>query len=262
MTIPLTGMTRKYATCERIIRHLRNALTFIKVQVDQKLRVWRWLRGETLRRNRKEDTENKDPVSDHQEKPEPHRFDIAQLELLDSYRLLSGAAMDLRSSSLPARLFLLDLAARLAQGQGYHELVARVMRPDVPLYEGLSPLAPAVQELPALRAAHDLVYRAGVAEGIIQPGPGENAPLPSGLRALGPRTPVAPGREGSLTTEAIVTVGEAMEMLGITRQAVINSVRTGRVRGEQHGKLWILSREDVLRYRMGRDERRQLRNQA
>jgi hypothetical protein len=193
-----------------------------------------------------------------------HGFDIAQLELLDSYRLLSGAVVDLKGSSLPARLFLLDVAARLAQGQGYHELLARVMRPDVPLYEGLSPLSPGVHELPALRAANDLVYRAGVAEGIIVPGPAEAqaVALPGSLRAAASRVQVARTREGGLTTEAIVTVGEAMEMLGITRQAVINSVRTGRVRGEQHGKLWILSREDVLRYRMNRDERRQARSEA
>ena len=191
-------------------------------------------------------------------------FDIAQLELLDSYRLLNGAVVDLRSSSLPARLFLLDVAARLAQGQGYHELLARVMRPDVPLYEGMSPLSPGVHELPALRAANDLVYRAGVAEGVIVPGPAEAqaVPLPGGLRPLAGRVQTQRPREGGLTTEAIVTVGEAMDMLGITRQAVINSVRTGRVRGEQHGKLWILSREDVLRYRLNRDERRQARGDS
>ena len=190
-------------------------------------------------------------------------FDIAQLELLDSYRLLSGAVVDLRPSSLPARLFLLDIAARLAQGQGYQELLARLMRPDAAIYEGLSPLSPGVQELPALRAANDLVYRAGVAEGAIVPGPAEAQAiaLPGGLRPLVGRMPAARPRDGSLTTEAIVTVGEAMDMLGITRQAVINSVRTGRVRGEQHGKLWILSREDVLRYRMNRDERRQARGE-
>ena len=191
-------------------------------------------------------------------------FDIAQLELLDSYRLLSGAVVDLRGASLAARLFLLDVAARLAQGQGYHELLARVMRPDVPLYEGLSPLSPGVHELAALRAANDLVYRAGVAEGVIVPGPAEAMamPLPGVLRTIAGRMPAPRAREGGLTTEAIVTVGEAMDMLGITRQAVINSVRTGRVRGEQHGKLWILSREDVLRYRMNRDERRQARAPA
>ena len=137
------------------------------------------------------------------------------------------------------------------------------MRADGPLYEGMSPVLPSAQELPALRAAHDLVYRAAVAEGIIQPGPAEAhaPPLPASLRqSLAPATPVR-NREGSLTTEAIVTVGEAMEMLHITRQAVINAVRTGRVRGEQHGKLWILSREDVLRYRMGRDEKRAARGE-
>lgn len=182
-------------------------------------------------------------------------MEIERLELLDSYRLLSGVAVDLRGASLPARLYLADLALRLAQGQGYTELLGRVLRPDLPLYDGLSPLAPGAQDLPSVRAARDLVYRAGVAEGAIEPGPAETgAPLPAGLRA--PSAAGLKGEPSGLTTEAIVTVGEAMDMLGITRQAVINSVHTGRVRGEQHGRLWVLSREDVLRYRMARDDRK------
>jgi hypothetical protein len=182
-------------------------------------------------------------------------------DLLDSYRLISGVAVDLRPASASARQYLQDLALRLAQGQGYAELLTRVLRPDNPLYEGHSPLSPAAPELPALRAARDLVYRAGVAEGAIPPSPTEAVPLPAGLR--NPSTAPARGREtGGLTTEAIVTVGEAMDMLDITRQAVINAVRTGRIRGEQHGKLWVLSREDVLRYRLARDDRRLARQAA
>ncbi len=189
------------------------------------------------------------------------QVDIERLDLLDNYRLLSGGVVDLREASVSARLYLMDLALRLAQGQGYAELLQRVLRAEVPIYDGLSPLAPAAQDLPAVRAARDLVYRAGVAEGAIEPGPAEagTAPLPAGLRSATALLHTGPGetREPSgLTTEAIVTVGEAMDMLGITRQAVINSVRTGRVRGEQHGKLWVLSREDVLRYRMVRDDRK------
>lgn len=179
---------------------------------------------------------------------------IEGLDLLDTYRLMSGVAVDLRPASDQARLFLFDLALRLAQGQGYAELLARVLRPDSPIYDGHSPLSPASQELPALKAARDLVFRAGVAEGLIQ-SDSPVAPLPAGLRS--PATARARGSESTgLTTEAIVTVGEAMDMLGITRQAVINAVRTGRIRGEQHGKLWVLSREDVLRYQMARDDRR------
>ncbi len=149
----------------------------------------------------------------------------------------------------------MDLALRLAQGQGYEELLVRVQRPDVPLYEGQSPLSPVAADLPALRAARDMVYRAGLAEGRIAAGPGEATLhiLPGGLRGT---ATAARGRDGKLTTEPILTVGEAMDMLGITRQAVINAVHSGRVRGEQHGKLWVLSREDVLRYRMARDDRR------
>lgn len=184
-------------------------------------------------------------------------MELTGLELLDSYRLLSGVAVDLRPASPAARLYLADLALRLAQGQGYAELLARVLRPDIAIYDGLSPLAPAAHELPAVRAARDLVYRAGVAEGAIEPGPAESAasPLPAGLRPAAAGT-VRTKDSAGLTTEAIVTVGEAMDLLGITRQAVINAVHVGRVRGEQHGKLWVLSREDVLRYRMARDDRR------
>ncbi len=186
-------------------------------------------------------------------------MDFDKLALLDSYRLLSGVTVDLRQASPASRVFLLDLALRLAQGQGYAELIQRVMQPDAPIYDGLSPLAPQAQERPAARAARDLVYRAGVAEGAIEPSPAESAvPLPLGLRALSGLAALAGDRpaSNSLTTEDLVTVGEAMEMLGITRQAVINAVHSGRVRGEQHGKLWILSREDVLRYRLQRDDRK------
>lgn len=148
---------------------------------------------------------------------------------------------------------LSDLALRLLQGEGYAELLLRVQRPDSPLYEGQSPLAPTAADLPALRAARDLVYRAGIAEGQIAPPNGHaSVGLPGQLRLAGSGGP----RDGQLTTEPIVTVGEAMEMLDITRQGVINAVRAGRIKGEQHGKVWVLSREDVLRYRMARDDRR------
>jgi hypothetical protein len=183
-----------------------------------------------------------------------------ELDLLDSYRLITGAVVDLRQVDERSRLFLSDLALRLAQGQGYAELVGRVLRPDAAIYEGMSPLAPAVQDLPGVKVARDLIYRAGVAEGAIEPRGVEAdvEALPRGLRTAldasgAPRAIESAGR--TLTTEKIVTVGEAMQILGITRQAVINAVRGGKVRGEQHGKLWILAREDVFAYRAERNDR-------
>lgn len=187
-------------------------------------------------------------------------MDAIERDLLDSYRLISGVVVDLRQVDDRARAFLSDLALRLAQGQGYQELVGRVLRPDAAIYEGHSPLAPGAQELAGVRVARDLVYRAGVAEGVIDARPNEDSgeALPRGLRTVrdaegNPRAVPSTGR--SLTTEKIVTVGEAMALLGITRQAVINAVHSGKVRGEQHGKLWILAREDVLAYRAERAER-------
>ncbi len=187
-------------------------------------------------------------------------------DLLDSYRLISGAVVDLRQVPDAARLFLSDLALRLAQGQGYDELVGRVLHPKSVVYGGMSPLAAAAQELPAVRVARDLVYRAGVAEGAIKPSPTEQEALPRGLRTArderGALREVEADTATALTREQIVTVGEAMNLLGITRQAVINAVRGGRVRGEQHGKLWLLAREDVLRYRAERVERSNRRGGA
>jgi hypothetical protein len=184
-----------------------------------------------------------------------------RLDQLDVYRMANGATVELSQASPAARAFVADLALRLAQGQGYAELLARVMQPNLPIYEGRSPLDPGVHDLPAFKAARDLVYRAGIAEGAIQAGPADHVqPLPTSLRALHSAEVANEGARGSgLTTEAIVTVGEAMHMLGITRQAVINATRTGRIRGEQHGKVWVLSRDDVLRYRMQRDERKRER---
>lgn len=180
-------------------------------------------------------------------------------DILDSYRLISGAVVDLREVGMPARLFVNDLALRLSQGQGYDELIGRILRHDAVIYEGMSPLTPGAAELPAVKVARDLVYRAGVAEGAIKgrSGEGPAEALPTTIRTALPTraAEIEAGRVG-LTTEQIVTVGEAMNILGITRQAVINAVRSNRVRGEQHGKLWILSREDVLQYRNLRDERR------
>ncbi len=189
---------------------------------------------------------------------------MSEAEPLDSYRLVNGAVVDLRQLSAEARSFIGDVALRLAQGQGHDELVGRVLRADAPIYGRTSPVSPAAAELPGVQVARDLVYRAGVAEGVIEPLPIEAdlELLPRGLRtsrdAAGVLRPVE--RTGKpLTSEDIVTVGEAMHLLGITRQAVINTVRVGKVRGEQHGKVWVLSREDVLRYRAfrsGRDGRK------
>ncbi len=177
--------------------------------------------------------------------------------LLDGYRLESGAVVDLREVDVEIRAYVADLALRLAQGQGYKELIGRVMAPDSPIYGGMSPLAPGAKELPAVRVAEDLVYRAGVSEGAFEPREGgERNVLPGALQsaAAEPRPPGPP--IGRLTTEKIVTVGEAMNLLGITRQAVINAIRAGKLRGEQHGRLWILAREDVLRYRDVRSRRK------
>ncbi len=178
--------------------------------------------------------------------------------ILDSYRLISGAVVDLREVPAPARMFVNDLALRLAQGQGYNELIGRVMRHDAPIYQGMSPLAPGADALPGVQVARDLIYRAGLAEGAIEAKPGESRDeaLPSSLRARVSRSGRSSERGSRLTTEEIVTVGEAMNILGITRQAVINAVRSGKVHGEQHGKLWILARDDVLDYRGVRDRRR------
>lgn len=190
-------------------------------------------------------------------------MDIENTDILDSYRLFSGATVDLREVAPAARLFVNDLALRLAQGQGYSELIGRVLRHDAPVYQGMSPLAPGAAELPAVLVARDLVYRAGLAEGAIAAKPGDPGvdALPNGLRARVSRSVGGAGRGSRLTSEEIVTVGEAMNLLGITRQAVINAVRSGKVHGEQHGKLWILSREDVLKYRDARDARKARRDQ-
>jgi excisionase family DNA binding protein len=177
---------------------------------------------------------------------------------LDSYRLMSGAVVDLREVDPAVRAFVADLALRLAQGHGYKELINRVLQHDSPIYGGVSPLASGAQELAAVKVAHDLVYRAGVAEGTITPKPGEAGveSVPQTLRQSRTRLDMVSTPAHELTTEKIVTVGEAMNILGITRQAVINSVRAGKIRGEQHGRLWILARDDVLKYRETRARRK------
>ena len=189
-------------------------------------------------------------------------MDKASADILVSYRLISGATVDLQDVGAAARTFVNDLALRLAQGQGYNELIGRVMRHDAPIYQGMSPLVPAAADLAAVQVARDLVYRAGLADGTIAPNPGEPGAdaLPSTLRARIARTGSGAASGSRLTTEEIVTVGEAMNLLGITRQAVINAVHSGKVHGEQHGKLWILSREDVLQYRDMREARRERRD--
>ncbi len=185
-------------------------------------------------------------------------MDLSNSGTLDSYRLISGAVVDLREVPPAAQTFVNDLALRLAQGQGYGELIGRVMRHDAPIYQGMSPLAPGADDLPAVQVARDLSYRAGLAEGAIAAKPGEtrDEALPSSLRARVSRSGKSSPPGSRLTSEEIVTVGEAMNILGITRQAVINAVRNGKVHGEQHGKLWILSRDDVLEYRDERERRR------
>lgn len=187
---------------------------------------------------------------------------LQSADFLDSYRLLSGAVVDLREVDSSVRAFIADLALRLAQGHGYNELISRVLQHDSPIYGGVSPLASGAQEMPAVKVGHDLVYRAGVAEGTITPKPGEAGieSVPQTLRQSRASLTMDATPLRELTTEKIVTVGEAMNILGITRQAVINSVRAGKIRGEQHGRLWILARDDVLKYRETRSQRKSRRS--
>jgi len=46
----------------------------------------------------------------------------------------------------------------------------------------------------------------------------------------------------------VMTTGEAAEIKGVTRQAVHAAIQAGRLKAEQHGKVWLIRRRDLDRW--------------
>jgi excisionase family DNA binding protein len=63
----------------------------------------------------------------------------------------------------------------------------------------------------------------------------------------------------------MLTVTEAAERLGLSRSTVLNQIRAGAIRSERIGRLWVISEDEVERYRRehrGRPFGRSVRREA
>ena len=51
-----------------------------------------------------------------------------------------------------------------------------------------------------------------------------------------------------LTTSEAISVREAMELIGLTRQAIYNAIINGRVAAEKVGHVYLVDRRSLLKY--------------
>lgn len=50
---------------------------------------------------------------------------------------------------------------------------------------------------------------------------------------------------------SVITTAEAAEIWGLTRNAVTDACRNGRLRGRQSGRTWLVTLEDLIAYKHG-----------
>ncbi|MEW6363223.1 MAG: hypothetical protein AB1714_01140 [Acidobacteriota bacterium] len=152
---------------------------------------------------------------------------------MDSYTLLSGEIVDLRSLSPEGRRFLsrLKATARKKGEEDYFDLLRAVKGPGAfPLRGG--PITPEVAVSPLYRVAHDIVDRVGIEQGYL---------LPPGAAVDMPRT----GEWISMT--------QAAELIGVSRTAVHQALLEKRLEGLRVGNAWTIERRRAIAYKERRE---------
>lgn len=145
------------------------------------------------------------------------------------HEMLDGTSVDLDGLTATERDYLAELAAACARPDAdYFEALKKAKGPGSPALQGGKITAEALEH-PVYRVANDIVARLGIREGwILAPGVTEK---PTGR------------------PEDLMSVTQAADELGITRAAVHDALREGRLKGQQIGNAWVLNRADVAAYR-------------
>jgi len=150
------------------------------------------------------------------------------------YQLLDGSTFNTATLSREEARTLEDLEARVRGGMDYFELLRHIKGKDSPLLEN-GRVAREVIRRPVFQIAADMVGRAGIAQGCVL------APL---------------GLEG-IDQEELLSLGEAAQLLLISRAAVHQALREHRLDGRQVGTAWVIRRADVEEYGRRRSQTRE-----
>ena len=150
-----------------------------------------------------------------------------------SYELLSGERVSLGWLNPTDMTFLEGLKAAVESGHDYFELLMGVRGKKAYPFKGAAKLTPEIARSVLYRVAEDIVERAGIQQGhSIAPGSGPADP----------------------DEKPLVSLSEAAEIIGITRAGVHLALTKGRLKGWQVGKVWVLDKRSVQRYRDRRSE--------
>jgi len=146
------------------------------------------------------------------------------------YVLLSGEQVDLAVLSKTGLAFLLDFQRRAMDDDDYFDLERSVCGPGAFPLQGSPRVTREVRQTALFLVAEDVAYRAGIRQGVLAPNEDDDlAPI-----------------------EAIVSVSEAAEDLGITRSAVVKAAQAGRIKGKKIGRTWALLRRSVKCYEVAK----------
>lgn len=151
------------------------------------------------------------------------------------HTLLTGETLDL-SALDPAEVNYFARLQRDAQqaDADYFDLLRQVKGPEaLPRRGGV--ITPAIARSALYRAAHDIADRVGVQQGHV----------------LAPNVDTT----GLAQNGHLLSMTEAAEHIGITRPAVHQALREGRLKGQQVGNAWIVHKADADAFRREREGR-------
>lgn len=147
-----------------------------------------------------------------------------------SYTTITGEVIADGALSAADRQYLDDLDAFARSGGDYFEVLRRVKGPGArPLPDGR--ITARVAASPLYRIAHDIADRLGVEAGYLLP----------------------PDAEFNVSGLDLMSLTEAAEVIGISRQAVHEALTKGQLAGQRVGNAWVLERQDVEHYRSRRE---------
>jgi len=145
---------------------------------------------------------------------------------MTKYQLLNGEVVDLGELPKEDLEFLLDLQRRAMENEDYFDLQLKLCAPGAyPLGESKR-VTREIHESPLYRVAEDIVDRVGIEQGVVAPAADDRVEI----------------------TDEIMGTGEAAELLGITRGAVVKAAQAGRLKGKKIGNTWALLRRSVESY--------------